>query len=234
VSLAVMLGLSDDVELVDNVMPPEGAPPPVEVLLEDAHRGRPEIAIARLNADAQHYAVRIARSNFFPQLAVFGLFQYGNNPFLVGSGARATSDAANPFTNLSGNLQLGASLTMNFFDTLNTWTGMKDALYEEDRLNLERQRLARVVDNDVRVAHAKVLHYLTRRAPLQAARDIARDNLSILEARYKNGDALVIEYLDAANELSQAEIQLGDDLAQLYMAWTELSASLGRIVGAQP
>jgi outer membrane protein TolC len=234
VQLAVMLNINEDLELVDNVMPPEGVPPPVDALLDDAHRGRPEIAIARLNAEAQHYAVRIARSNFFPQLAIFGLFQYGNNPFLVGSGARATSDATNPFANLSGNLQLGASLSMNFFDTLNTWTGMRDALYEEDRLNLERQRLARVVDSDVRVAHAKVLHYLTRRAPLQAARDVARDNLSILEARYKNGDALVIEYLDAANELSQAEIQLGDDLAQLYMAWTELSASLGKIVGAQP
>ena len=39
---------------------------------------------------------------------------------------------------------------------------------------------------------------------------MARDNLTILEARYKNGDALVIEYLDAQIDLANAELQLAD------------------------
>jgi outer membrane protein TolC len=93
--------------------------------------------------------------------------------------------------------------------------------------------MARVVDNDVRTAHAKVLHMMWRRAPLLAARDVALDNLNILEARYKNGDALVVEYLDAQNELTQVELQLGDVTGQLYMAWLELEASLGKILGVK-
>jgi outer membrane protein TolC len=137
VQLAVLLGLSDDIVLVDQAVIPNAEPPPVDSLLDDAHHGRPELAVARLQAEAQHYAVRIARSNFFPQIGLFGLFQLGNNPFLVSSGARASSDAANPFSGMSGNLTLGATVNMNFFDTLNTWTGMKDALYEEDRLQAE-------------------------------------------------------------------------------------------------
>jgi outer membrane protein TolC len=230
--LGVSLGVDDELVLVDVPMVPEGLPPPVEGLLEDAHKGRPELAVARLYAEAQHYAVRIARSNFFPQLGVFGLFQYGNNPYIVGSGARSASDSANPFTNLSGNLSLGANLSMNFFDTLNTWTGMKDALYEEDRLQLERKRVARIVDAEVRIAHAKVLHLQGRRTPLASAREVARDNLTILEARYKNGDALVIEFLDAQNELTNLELQLADVTAQLHLAWLELEASLGKVLGA--
>jgi outer membrane protein TolC len=234
VQLAVTLGLDGDIELVDQPMVPDQTPPPVEGLLDDAHHGRPELAVARLQAEAQHYAVRVARSNFFPQIGLFGLFQYGNNPFLVTTGARAASDASNPFTGMSGNLTLGATMNMNFFDTLNTWTGMKDALYEEDRLQQERRRLARVVDADVRVAHAKVLHLMGRRTPLMAAREVAHDNLNILEARYKNGDALVIEFLDAQNDLTNAEQQLADVTAQLYLAWLELEASLGKVVGARP
>jgi outer membrane protein TolC len=231
VSLAVALGVEDDLVLVDAPDVPAVPPPPVETLLADAKRGRPELAVAQLNQEAQHQAVRIARSGFMPQLGLFGVFQYGNNPLLIGSGARAANDAANPFSNLAGNLQLGASVQMNFFDTLNTWTGMRDALYEEDRLREERRRMARVVDADVRVAHAKVLHLLGRRTPLVSAQEVARDNLGILEGRYQNGDALVIELLDAQNDLNNAEMQLADVTAQLYLAWLELQASLGKVLG---
>jgi outer membrane protein TolC len=66
---------------------------------------------------------------------------------------------------------------------------------------------------------------------LAEAREIARDNLAILAARYKNGDALIIEYLDGQNDLLTAEQQVVDVNTQLQQAWLELDASLGRIVG---
>ncbi len=233
VQLAVTLGVNEDIELVDNPTPSEQAPPSIESLLLEAKKGRPELAIARLQTEAQHYAVRIAQSNYYPQLGIFGLFQYGNNSLSVSSGVRSSSDVANPFSGLAGNLTLGAQLNMNFFDTLNTWTGTRDAKYEEARLYAEERRFGRVVESDVRQEQAKVEHLFTRRQPLLLARDVARDNLAILEGRYKNGDALVIEFLDAQVELSTAESNLADVTAQLYLAWMELSASLGQVVGAR-
>jgi outer membrane protein TolC len=77
------------------------------------------------------------------------------------------------------------------------------------------------------------VHLVARRAPLVAARDIARDNLKILESRYQNGDALVLEFLDAQVDLVNAERDLADLTAQLQLAWLELAASLGRVVGLQ-
>ena len=59
---------------------------------------------------------------------------------------------------------------------------------------------------------------------------VARDNLVILEARYQNGDALVIEFLNAQVDLTDAEIQLANVTAQLRQAWLELDAALGRIL----
>jgi outer membrane protein TolC len=233
VQLGVTLGISDPLVLVDEPNVPETLPPPADELLEDARAGRPELQVARLQLRAQHFAVRIARSNYYPQLGAFGLFQYGNNPYIPGSGSRAASDTANPFSNLSGNLTVGGTLTMNFFDTLNTYTLSRDAEYEESRLAAEKTRVERVVESDVRTAHAKVLHLYAKRAPLITARDVARDNVTILEARYKNGDALVIEFLDAQNDLGNAEQNLADATAQLYLAWLELQASLGKTVGAR-
>jgi outer membrane protein TolC len=232
--LAVALGLREDVVLVDAVPVHEGRPPPAEELLVDARRGRADLALSRLNAEAQRQAVRMALSGYMPQLTGFLLFQVGNNQFNPISGVRGFSQSANPFSNLSGSLTTGFTLSMNFFDTLHTWTAHRDARYEEARLWEESRRVGRLVEADVRAAHARVEKLIARRAPLVEALEVARDNLAILEARYKNGDALVIEYLDGQIERVNAELELADVTAQLHLAWLELEAALGRTVGDEP
>jgi outer membrane protein TolC len=229
--LGVTLGIPDELELVDDVQVPETAPASPVELVKDALGRRPEVQNAKLQVEIQHQQVRMARSNFLPQVTLFGLFQYGNNAFNVGTGARSLSSVANPFSNLSGNFTAGAQLTMNFFDTLNTYTSTGDAHYLEEVQQQELRRFERLVDGDVRAAHAILVKLYARRAPLVAARDVAADNLKIVEARYKNGDALIIEYLDAEIDLANAELQLADVTAQLQLQWYELQAALGFTVG---
>jgi outer membrane protein len=231
VQLQVALGLHEDLELVDNPeLPPAAPPTPVELVSEAWHR-RPELKNAQLQVEIQHQQVRMARSNFFPQISLFGLFQYGNNVFNIGTGVKSAGAAANPFSGLSGAFTGGVSLTMNFFDTLNTYTATGDAYYQEQWLKQEERRFERLVDSDVRTAHANLVKLYARRTPLVAARDISEDNLKIIEGRYKNGDALIIEYLDAQIELANAELNLADLNAQLQQQWNELQAALGFIVG---
>jgi outer membrane protein len=229
--LGVALGSNETLELVDDPpLPPQPPATPAE-LVREAFRRRPELANARLQVEAQRQTVRIARSNFYPQLTLFGLFQYGNNQINVGSGVRSTAEQANPLSGATGNLTLGAQLTVNFFDTLNTYTSTADASYQTEILEQEARRFERLVDSDVRTAHANVLRLYARRAPLTVARAVAADNLKIIEARYKNGDALIIEYLDAQIDLANAELNLADVTAQLQAQWLELQASLGLIIG---
>ncbi len=229
--LGVTLGLTDDIELVDDVVIPDEPPASPLDLVRDALGRRPEIRNAKLQVEVQHQLVRMARSSFFPQLTLFGLFQYGNNAFNVGTGARSLSSAANPFGDLSGNFTGGVQLTMNFFDTLNTYTATADAHYLEEIDKQEVRRFERLVDSDVKAAYATLLKLYAQRTPLTAARDVARDNLTIVEGRYKNGDALIIEYLDAQIDLANAELNLAAVTAQLQLQWYELQASLGYIVG---
>jgi outer membrane protein len=227
----VLLNINDELELVDDVVVPEQPPASPVELVRDALGRRPEVKNAKLQVEVQHQLVRMARSGFFPQLTLFGLFQYGNNAFNVGTGARSLSSAANPFGNLSGNFTAGAQLTMNFFDTLNTYTATADAHYLEEVNKQEVRRFERLVDADVRSAYETLLKLYKQRTPLLAARDVARDNLTIVEGRYKNGDALIIEYLDAQIDLANAELNLADVTAQLQLQWYELQAALGYTVG---
>ena len=229
--LAVELGIQGDIDLVDEVVVPEQAPASPVDFVRDALGRRPEVKNARLQADMQHQQVVMARSNFFPQLTIIGNFQYGNNVFSVASNTRISPVTANPFSGLSGAFYGGASLTMNFFDTLNTYTATGDARYQE-KINLEEvRRFERLVDSDVRGAYETLLKLYKQRTPLVQARDVARDNLTIVEGRYKNGDALIIEYLDAQIDLANAELSLASVTAQLQLQWYELQASLGYIVG---
>ena len=229
--LGVSLGLTGDVRLRAPFTFPETEPPSPDALVAAARHDRSELTIAKLQLQAQRQAIRIARSGYYPQLGVFGLFQYGNNQLSVGTGARDVSAAANPFSDLSGSLTLGGSLNMNFFNMLNTYTASKDAEYEAARLVSEQRRIERLVDADVLSMRARVMRLYTKRAPLRQSVDVARDNAKILEARYKSGDALVIELLDAQNELGTAEASLVDVEAQLELAWLELRAALGETLG---
>jgi outer membrane protein TolC len=229
--LTVALECNDELELVDTVEVPAAVPPSPLELVAEAWRRRPEVKNARLQVELQHQQVRIQRSNFFPQLTLTGNFQYGNNVFNIASNTRTSSSVSNPFSGVTGAFYGGANLTMNFFDTLNTYTSTGDAYYQEQWLKQEQRRFERLVDSDVRTAHANLVKLYARRTPLAAARDIAEDNLKIIEGRYKNGDALIIEYLDAQIELATAELNLADLNAQLQQQWIELTAALGFIVG---
>lgn len=229
--LGVTLGIDEPLELVDNPEIPETPPASPAELVRDALERRPEVRNAKLQVAIQHQNVRIARSNFYPQLTLFGLFQYGNNQFNIGSGVKSVGQAANPFAGLSGSFTAGAQLAINFFDTLNTYTATGDAHYLEEIDRQEVRRFERLVDADVRTVYANLIRLYRRRAPLAAARDVAADNLKIVEARYKNGDALIIEYLDAQIDLANAELALADITSQLQLQLYELQASLGYIVG---
>lgn|GEM_PF-3872725 len=234
VQLAVALGLQEDVMPTDMPSVPSLPLPTWQQLVDDARGLRPELKLARAQTEAQRQQVKVVQSGFYPQLNALMLFQLGNNQFNPISGVRGLSDSANPFANISGNFTAGLTLSMNFFDMLNTWTAQKDAKYEEARLLEDERRVRRIVDGDVRAAHAKLERLYGRRAALIEAGLVAADNLKIIESRYKNGDSLVIEYLDGQTELAQTELDLADNTAQLQLAWLELAASLGKIVGMEP
>ena len=229
--LGVALGLTGGFRLAGDFTFPETIPVTAQELVETARHDRPELAVAHLQLDAARQTIRIARANFYPQLVGVGLFQYGNNQFSIGTGSRGASAAANPFSGLSGSLTVGGSLNYNFFDMLTTYTLQKDALYEVARLAAEQRRVERAVDTDVVAAHAKVQRLFAKLTPLRDSLELARDNIKILETRYKSGDALIIELLDAQVDLAAAEASLVDVEAQLQLAWIELRAAMGEVPG---
>ncbi|MEM7676645.1 MAG: TolC family protein, partial [Myxococcota bacterium] len=194
-----------------------------------ARSTRPELKQIDHRIEAQDESIRIALSDYYPQLGVFGLFQYGNNPSLAGAGNRAVLASANPFGSLVGDVQLGIVASVNIFDTMNTWTSVKSARIERQRLAKEREQILQQVDIDVRMAHAKLRRLIELIDSLEEARRVALDNVQITEARYQDGDAIVLELLEAQLELFDIERQRTDAVVELMTARVELDAAIGQV-----
>jgi outer membrane protein TolC len=209
--------------------PPSDSMESVDQLLSEARAQRPELRAAHTQVLAQMQAVRIARSTYYPQLSLSGLLQFSNNPYNPLIGARVANSSANPFTNITGSVFLGSTLSLNLFDTLNTYTAVRDAQLEEQRLWAEERRVGRAVEADVRVLHARLIHLYRMREPLQRSRQIARDNLSILERRYRSGDVAILDLIDAAADLVTQEVNLANQAATIAQTWGELYLAAGRL-----
>jgi outer membrane protein len=232
--LAVALGYGGaDLELTEGAEvppPPPQGPGEVDNLLHTAMQGRPELRAARRQAQALEDQVKMARSAYWPQLTAVGALQYGTayssslGPYLGGG-------AANPFSSLAGQFYVGATLSINLFDTMNTKTQVRDAEYQVALQRQEERRLGRLAEADVRTAHARLQRLYASREPLEKTRDLAKDTLDIIERRYRNGEALILDYLDAQFELLNADIDLADSGAAIAQTWGELWAATGRIPG---
>ncbi len=67
------------------------------------------------------------------------------------------------------------------------------------------------------------------REPLQRSRQLARDNLSILERRYRSGDVAILDLIDAAADLVTQEVNLANQAATISQTWGELYLAAGRL-----
>lgn len=155
--------------------------------------------------------------------------QFSNNPYNPLVGARIANSSTNPFTNITGSVFVGGTLSYNLFDTLNTYTSVRDAQLEEKRLLAEERRIGRVIESDVRILHARLVHLYRVREPLLRTQSLARDNLSILERRYRNGDVAIIDLIESATDLINQDVQLANQTALIAQTWGELYLAAGRL-----
>jgi outer membrane protein len=231
--LAVALGLGGTSLALSESLEVLPAPPAsaeeVESFLDAARRDRPDLRAAHFSTLAAADVIRFQRGNYYPQLSASSLLQFSNNPFNPLIGARSANASANPFTNITGSIFFGGTLSINLFDTLNTWTGVRDAKFEHRRMTEEERRIGRSIESDVRTLHARLLHYYGMREPLLRTREIARDTLDIIERRYKNGDVTILDFIDVQVELLNSEIGLANAASNIAQTWGELYLATGRL-----
>lgn len=218
--LAVLLGIDEEIELVDAATAAVAPEPTVSSVVQRALEQRPELRAADWRTMALAEEKRAQESAYWPQLDAGVLAQLGNNPSVAGVGSRAIAG-------INGDVQAGLFLRMNLFDTFATTHAVEDLAHRQRLAALERRAQTRSIESEVRVAHARVSSLVEQRAALVKARELIADNLATLERVYGNGDVLFTEVLDVQVELANAERQIVGVDAELVLAELELAAATG-------
>jgi outer membrane protein TolC len=217
--LGLALQLDEEVRPIDDPAARAPSLPPLGELVDEALRGRSELAAARATVEADRQAVRSIEGAYWPQLALVGQAGAGNQLFYLPQQREQLVVSA----------FAGVQLNWLIFDTLSTWTAARDAGYVRDRDAAAAARLRYQVRADVAAAHGRLTAALARRRAAAEGARAAERALALLQRRYQNGDPLVVELILAQGDLTRAEGDLNDAAIDCAVAEAQLQAAIGRL-----
>ena len=226
--LGAALQVDEPLELSED--PAAHAPPlpPLPNALDTAERHRPELQALGAIVDAQVQAVRAAKGGYWPQVSLFGQATVGNQDFF-GTAAAVHPLSAETSEELVFTALAGVKIDWVFFDTLSTWTAVRDAGFVRDRARLDIERTRYQVRADVQSAHGRLRTALERKLLVADAVASARRALDLLSKRYQVGEALLVEMLLAQTDLAQLEGDLMDASVATAEAEAALLAATGQL-----
>jgi outer membrane protein len=204
---------STDYRVADDALPAlEGEDGPLETLVDEALRARPDLASLEASRRSQQAVVDAARGGYLPTLGV--------QTSLVESGPELDSTAWNwgASATLSWNLFAGGATRAEVREAragLDAIDAQADALRQSVRLEVDSARLAlRATKSALGAAEEALVN--------------ARERLRLAEGRYQAGAGSLLELSDAQVALTSAAAQQVRAEYELASARAELLRALGR------
>lgn len=203
-ALATLLDRAPDFDIVDPPSPPLPETPDPEALVRDAIRSRPDVKAARAQLAAANATRNVAIGRYFPNVGAFFREQRASEASLTGT----------------SNWQAGLALQWQILDG-----GLRESDLREGNAKIaEAEAASRGTEAKARQEVLQALLDLdSARANASKAkeqRDLATENLRLVDVSYRAGAATAVELADATAALRTAEAgataeTLGAQLAAL-------------------
>lgn len=215
-ALGFLAGFEGTRTLVDTLPEPE-PPPPVERFLARAQAERRDLRALERRAEAARQGVGVARAGYLPVVDLEGRYYTHREGF--------SEDV---------NWDVALSFEVPIFEGGVTQARLREARSALRSAELERDRLRREIDLDVRRAWIDLRSLLQELRALEAAVRSAEENYELVQAEYRRGIAPNLEVLAAFTTLQQA--RLGRDRAryQAKAAAVRLAVRSGLPPGGVP
>ena len=122
---------------------------------------------------------------------------------------------------------LGAGFSWNLYDGNRRAIRVQQTRLQQEQLRQQTEATRRAVDLDVWQATEQVTAQQARLTAATAGIRAAREALRITERRYRNDQALLVEYLDARNQLTTAELTYALAQYGVLRAYAGLERAVG-------
>ncbi len=205
VALATLLDRGTDFDVADPPSPPLPENPDQEQLVGIALRQRLDVKAAREQIGAARAARNAAIGRYFPNIAAFGRQQRQDNPGLIGAGLSWMAGVQLQWQILDGGLR------ESDIREGNAKLAAAEAGARSAEAKARQEVMQALLDLDSARANA---------AKAKEQRDLAAENLRLVDVSYRAGAATAVELADATAALRNAEIgftteTLGAQLAAL-------------------
>jgi len=187
-------------------------------LYDEARRNSPVLKSYRMGLDSLDHAITLARSGYYPAIAVNGKYERNGSDF----GAE-TNDFANDH-----NASVTLTAKWDFFEWGKTGANVAKQRYSRQALMARQQEADELIRLAVKQAWLDLQVAENSITAADQGRQQARENWRITNLQYRNQVITSTEVLDSRTLLSQAESNYFRALYGYRIAMARLEKALGR------
>ncbi len=151
----------------------------------------------------------------------------GQAPNLNLSLTNTNSYFGSGFGNRSNGLSGGAFLNFNLYDSGVIRARAKAALEDENQARFNLEQLTLSVTLDVQQAITNLVDSNSRLEVATKQVELAKENYRLAMVRYKAGEGIQLETIDAQTELTRAQVGLVTARYDYLTAWADLQKAIG-------
>ena len=185
-------------------------------LQAEALKSRPDLSGIDYDVSNMAEGVRLARTDYLPNLNLVARFDKDTNEFIGGGGDSYT---------------LMGVLSWNVFDGLRTTHAVREARARLNEAGQQRERMREAVLFEVRRAYGYLDEARQRIAAAAGSVEEAEEGLRILRARFRSGLAKTTDVLDAETALTRARTNRLQAVYDYNVSLAELRLAVGRPMG---
>ena len=218
--LTTALGLSENTQIVPDETILSNVPK--ALLMEDYRafaQNHPTILMTKKAVDIYETSEKITRAEMMPSLSAFA----GNQ---LARPITTSTPALDLYTN---GWSAGLSLNFNIDALYKTPKKIKQVRFEKDKAIAQANEAEQMIDVAVNAAYIKYNEAVTQNNTLETNKELSDENYRIMNSKYNNQLAILLDLIDASNQKLDAELQFANSEISIVYAYYKLLKESGNL-----
>ena len=218
--LTTALGLPENTQIVPDETILSNVPK--ALLMEDYRafaQNHPTILMTKKAVDIYETSEKITRAEMMPSLSAFA----GNQ---LARPITTSTPALDMYTN---GWSAGLSLNFNIDALYKTPKKIKQVRFEKDKAIAQANEAEQMIDVAVNAAYIKYNEAVTQNNTLETNKELSDENYRIMNSKYNNQLAILLDLIDASNQKLDAELQFANSEISIVYAYYKLLKESGNL-----
>lgn len=218
--LTVALGLLEETQIIaDETILTENSEVSLLEVYQNDVKNHPSILATKKVVELYEVSEKITKAESMPTLAAF-----------AGNKLQRPITSTSPILDMYSNgWNAGLSLSYDIGSLYKTSKKIQLNKYETERAKAQANEVDQMIGLAVNAAYIKYNEAVTQNKALETNKDLADENYRIMESKYNNHLAILLDMIDASNAKLDAELQYTNSEINIIFAYYRLLKESGKL-----